>query len=319
MSSIKVRQLTTFLDEADAIFDAAPVDELWLPTAALSDYRDFARRPWLSRVESVQFYGTSPPIEPLRALAESEFALNIRRVALHRAGGYSVPVVLADLLESDLGRRLERLELHAGASADLLWLEPLELLTPAHRLTDLCLVTMGVTAEALDRLSQSAFWPNLRRLTVLGDDHRVDPGEGDALEIEPPARLESLVLGSGIATADLLKATRLIDRAEKLTHLAVDARSLRKPGRQKLQALELDRRWDAASVERLVEWGLWDKLRYLDCRKITADGHLGQLHPLLKVARPTKLETLVVSAPGGAGQGVAAELRALLGGVLVEA
>ena len=70
---VVVRDLTAFLQIADALFDAAPVGELPLPTAARSEWQRFAAQRWLPRVRAVRFYGIGLPIEPVRQCA---FALS---------------------------------------------------------------------------------------------------------------------------------------------------------------------------------------------------------------------------------------------------
>ena len=112
--SLLIRDMTAFLADAPRLFDAAPIDELHLPTATLDQWRAFGRAKWLPRVKSVHFYGTTTPIEPVRVLCESPLATGIEEIVFEVCSRPGMPVLLEGLFESELGRRLKSLELRSG-------------------------------------------------------------------------------------------------------------------------------------------------------------------------------------------------------------
>ena len=61
--SLIVRDLTAFLSEAERLFAASPIGQLYLPTSTLDVWIRFAEQPWLPRVKSIHFYGVTTPIE----------------------------------------------------------------------------------------------------------------------------------------------------------------------------------------------------------------------------------------------------------------
>ncbi len=194
--TVIVRDLTSFLDCADELFAHVPIGELHLPTSTLDEWRRFARRPWLPRIESVRFYGVSTPIEPLRVLCDSPAATGLTRIAFEKAGGPAVPVLLADLFETPLGRQLKRLELHAGADHGLEWLEALEGVGPGHALDELALVTMGLTGEAVRRFDELPLLSGLRGLELRNNDLVTNDYDGMAFTGRGLIHLEVLQIKS---------------------------------------------------------------------------------------------------------------------------
>ena len=112
--SLLIRDLTDFLNVADELFDQAPIGELHLPTAALSEWQRFARRSWLPRVRSVHFYGVTTPIEPIRVLCDAPLATGLNEIVFEKAGSPAMPELVAALVRSPLGRRLKSLQFHVG-------------------------------------------------------------------------------------------------------------------------------------------------------------------------------------------------------------
>ena len=51
--SLIVRDLMAFLSEAERLFAAAPIGQLYLPTSTLDVWKRFAEQPWLPRVKSI--------------------------------------------------------------------------------------------------------------------------------------------------------------------------------------------------------------------------------------------------------------------------
>ena len=167
--TVLVRDLTGFVDYSRELFDALPIRELHLPTAALSEWRRFTHEPWLPRVEAVRFYGVSTPIEALRALCETPNATGLTSIALEKAGGPAIPMLLADLFASPLGWQLRRLELHARIDdEEYEWIEAMRGVGSGYALRELSLRTMGLTYDAYRRLTDL---PLARSLTTLELTH----------------------------------------------------------------------------------------------------------------------------------------------------
>ena len=158
-----VRDLASFLDDAARLFALAPITTLSLPTSSLGYWQDFARQPWLRQVRALHFYGVSTPIEPLRVLANAVNASAVEELTLERTSGPAFPVVLNDLFQSDLGKRLKRLDLRAGGDNDGEWVEALEALPERHPLESLELRTMELGQRGVSRLTLSPVYRNLRR------------------------------------------------------------------------------------------------------------------------------------------------------------
>jgi hypothetical protein len=132
--------MTAFLADAPRLFDAAPIDELHLPTATLDQWRSFGRAKWLPRVKSVHFYGTTTPIEPVRVLCESPLATGIEEIVFEGCSRPGMPVLLEGLFESELGRRLKKLGLKNGALGS----DPEDFLEALRNLPDLQLLEMSL-------------------------------------------------------------------------------------------------------------------------------------------------------------------------------
>ena len=164
-----VRDLASFLDDAGRLFDLAPITTLSLPTSSLDYWQDFARQPWLRQVRALHFYGVSTPIEPLRVLANAVNASGIEDLTLERTSGPAFPVVLSDLFQSDLGKRLKRLDLRAGGENDGEWIEALETLPQRHPLESLELRAMELRHYGVRRLTASRVFKNLRRFLYSND------------------------------------------------------------------------------------------------------------------------------------------------------
>lgn len=159
-----VRQLSAFLDAAPRLFDAAPLGQLHLPTATLDEWKRFARQPWLPRVRSVHFFGTTTPIEPVRILCDTERATGVEEVVFEMASGAGMPMVVERLMEAQLGRQLKRIELRVGPDEPEDLLRALAFADPEPRLDRLALVTMPAAHAGLAELYDS---PVLSRLTDL--------------------------------------------------------------------------------------------------------------------------------------------------------
>ncbi len=164
-----VRDLASFLDDAGRLFDLAPITTLSLPTSSLDYWQEFARRPWLRQVRALHFYGVSTPIEPLRVLANAVNASSVEELTLERTSGPAFPVVLGDLFQSDLGKRLKHLDLRAGGDNDGEWLEAFSKLPASHALEGLDLRTMAFGGQRLHILAESECFGRLRRFHVHND------------------------------------------------------------------------------------------------------------------------------------------------------
>ena len=168
-----VRDLASFLDDAGRLFDLAPITTLSLPTSSLDYWQEFARRPWLKQVRALHFYGVSTPIEPLRVLGNAVNASGIEELTLERTSGPAFPVVLSDLFQSDLGKRLKRLDLRAGGDRDGDWIEAIEALPTRHPLESLDLRAMELGQRGVSRLSLTRAFRQLRRFQYAY--HRLHP------------------------------------------------------------------------------------------------------------------------------------------------
>ncbi len=164
-----VRDLASFLDDAGRLFDLAPITTLSLPTSSLDYWQEVVSQPWLRQVRALHFYGVSTPIEPLRVLANAVNASGIEELTLERTSGPAFPVVLNDLFQSDLGKRLKRLDLRAGGDNGGEWLEALEALPVGHPLESLKLRTMELGASDVRRLTESPVMGALRRFHLHND------------------------------------------------------------------------------------------------------------------------------------------------------
>lgn len=315
--SVVVRDLTSFLDSADELFDHVPIGELRLPTSTLAEWRRFAGRPWLPRIESVRFYGVSTPIEPLRVLCDSPAATGLTRIALEKAGGPAVPVLLADLFETPLGRQLKRLELHAGADHGLEWLDALESVGPRHALDDLVLVTMGLSGEAVERFGELPLLPGLKRLEL-----RNNPLAG--------GNYEMVFTGRGLDNVEVLRIKSVLPaiRADDLARWSAACKSLRQidlggsrlhkwPSAAFLHLVSIQLRHCQATtavLRRLQTGGVWPRLVELDVRG--NDFGSISLEAFLKPDPPPGLAALVFDASLSPGP-IRERLRAKYGDAVV--
>ena len=210
-----VRDLASFLDDADRLFAEAPITNLSLPTSSLGYWQDFARRPWLRQVHSLHFYSTSTPIEPLRILANAANAAGVESLTLEKCSGPAFPVVLTDLLASPLGQRLKRLDLRVGGDEESEWVKPIEELPADHPLESLELRTMELGWDGVRGLSASPVFSKLRRFSIHND--RIPHTALRAmLRGVQPCRFEDMALTGFLPTRG---ATRILGTGEAMSHV----------------------------------------------------------------------------------------------------
>lgn len=151
--SLVVRDLTAFLDHASKLFDLYPISQLYLPTGTLDQWRTFARGPWLNRVQSIHFYGTATPIEPMAELCGSPGSTGIRELVFEVASRPGMPEVLRRLLAAPIGPQLK--------SLGLLAIGP----TNGEELVDV----LAQAGPSIERLALSVFPVTERNLSLLTD------------------------------------------------------------------------------------------------------------------------------------------------------
>lgn len=151
--SLVVRDLTAFLDHASKLFDLYPISQLYLPTGTLDQWRTFARGPWLNRVQSIHFYGTATPIEPMAELCGSPGSTGIQEIIFEVASRPGMPEVLRRLLAAPIGPQLK--------SLGLLAIGP----TNGEELVE----ALAQAGPSIEQLALSVFPATERNLCLLAD------------------------------------------------------------------------------------------------------------------------------------------------------
>jgi len=268
-----VRDLASFLDDAGRLFALAPITTLSLPTSSLGYWQDFVRQPWLRQVRALHFYGVSTPIEPLRVLANAVNASAVESLTLERTSGPAFPVVLADLFQSDLGKRLKRLDLRAGGDNDGEWLEAIEALPERHPLESLELRAMDLGQSGVGRLTRTRVYKNLRRFQYA--NHRLHaPSLRVLLRWETHRAFEDLNFGGVLGDRDAAKVVAGSPILRNLQRLDLSNNPL---GRLEgwgdakwlkgLKSLSLhDCMLDRQALQELFKMGCWPALTELDLR-----------------------------------------------------
>jgi len=205
---VHVRQMGAFLAMAPEIFAREPVGELVLPAAGRDDWEAFASSPWLARVSSLRFTTGSGLSEPIRALAASEFASKIDRIAFDVSTSPGMAAVVEALVQSSLGKQLKELEFRLGHDRDG---DILQELAAAQdlKLERLTLTTMGHGAEALAHLGRL---PNAEHLKSLAIRHQTT---GGTVATVLAAGLQRFPLRQFAVLAGQLTGTDLLGFAER--------------------------------------------------------------------------------------------------------
>ncbi|HEY2787353.1 MAG TPA: TIGR02996 domain-containing protein [Fimbriiglobus sp.] len=164
-SAVRVRDLYTFLDTAGALFDAAPVCELSLPTAPLDAWRRFANQTWLPRVTAVRFAGLSTPIEPIRCLCESPLATRLEDIYFDRANSPAMPELVAAIANSPLRQQLRGLHFRIGFESVQEMIQACGW-EPWPKLENISFVTMGLTDFLLREMRDSGILEQLVELNL---------------------------------------------------------------------------------------------------------------------------------------------------------
>ncbi len=249
--SLLIRDMTAFLADAPRLFDAAPIDELHLPTATLDQWRAFGRAKWLPRVKSVHFYGTTTPIEPVRVLCESPLATGIEEIVFEVCSRPGMPVLLEGLFESELGKRLKSLELRSGPSESHELMEPV--LARGRHLTCLTLRRVFVPTHLGWRWVEVV--ANLSQLVIHScQEAEVTPRMSRSTPLEY-ARMRYLVveyspIGMGLNHGAF---------AAQIKSFSVLPVKLRSCG---LRAVELE----DGGIETVITAPMWENLTELDLR-----------------------------------------------------
>lgn len=162
--SIKTTSVGQLVEAGDELFASAPIGELYLPGGDMSEYVEFARQSWLSRVEGVRFYPGRTPTEPIRALCDSPVPTRLKAIHFERASSAGMWTLVEGLFQSPLGRQLRELSFHVGDGSQLDLIEAFEAGGPPN-LERLTFDNMGLDSLSLERLTRSPVLPTLRELT----------------------------------------------------------------------------------------------------------------------------------------------------------
>ncbi len=295
-----VRDLASFLDDAARLFALAPITTLSLPTSSLGYWQDFARQPWLRQVRALHFYGVSTPIEPLRVLANAVNAGGVEELTLERTSGPAFPVVLGDLFQSDLGKRLKRLDLRAGGENGGEWVEALERLPAGHPLESLELRTMELGEGGMNRLTGSPVFQTLRRLH-MHNEFILHDGLQTLFGYQPPKRFEDLALvrfhqmWSGTIFESVNYTMRQVRRLDLSHNNRYElATWFESPSLNGLKSLSLvNCRLFRNTIDRLVSSACWPSLTEIDLRGTRFSEPF--LNALLKAEPPTDLVAITLS------------------------
>ena len=268
-----VRDLASFLDDAGRLFDLAPITTLSLPTSSLDYWQEFARRPWLRQVRALHFYGVSTPIEPLRVLANAVNASGVEELTLERTSGPAFPVVLSDLFQSDLGKRLKRLDLRAGGDNGGEWIAELAALTDRHHLEALSLRTMAVGERGIRRLAELPIVGKLLSFDMRNEELTANTMRR-LLRSSHPRQFEEFRLNRIVSNFLGWESALLSPALERVRKLDVDTIRLdqlvgwsRSRHLEAIVSLKLRHCWLLQeAVEQIVSMRAWPNLTELDLR-----------------------------------------------------
>jgi len=298
--ALHIRDLTAFLDVADSLFEQAPIKELHLPTAPLSEWRRFAERPWLPRVQSVHFFGISTPIEPIRVLCDSPRTTGLREIVFERAGSPAMPDLIAGLVRSPLAKTLRSLQFHvASESVD----ELIGAFDSGPRRLNLDRLTfrvMNLNADLAGRILDRRLLESLSEFRVEFSPQLGNAGLRVFAKSPQLARLEVLQLPwnqiTDAGAAVLASSPHLGNlKALDLSSNVLGPGGLRRLGRSKslrgLRSLVVKncRLW-ADSPKALTEANFWPNLVELDL----SENRIADASALLAVPPPPNLAALVL-------------------------
>jgi uncharacterized protein (TIGR02996 family) len=188
---IKIADLNGWKQVWPWLFEQAPIGEVDLVApATLEDWKEFAQGPWLSRIRVIHLDGTSP-VEPIRALCESQHLTGVTDIYFHRASSPGLPELVEDLLQSPLGRNLKGLHFRVGHESvgEVLAI----LATSGIQLERLSLDTMGVSPEMLHILLHTRFASGLKELDLSRNRLGIDSDSAYCdWPLELPSGLEVL-------------------------------------------------------------------------------------------------------------------------------
>lgn len=307
--SLIVRDLAAFLADASRIFDVAPVGELHLPTATLDQWRVFGRSPWLPRVKSVHFYGTTTPIEPVRVLCDSPLATGIEELVFEVCSRPGMPVLLEGLFQSELGRRLQRVELRSGPhdTSDILNVMSNE--TAYSSLAEVSIRNFGWPMQGTDWFVSSPLSDRIRKIDLRDCPHFLP---SDFSRADHPFRQVKVLRANRCDVRDFglgtFNALRLLDLSENPFYDYLPVRFRDQSAGQNLRSLSLR---NAVISEPFLESLIlpkrpfWNNLAELDLRanRIT---DIGASH-LLDAEVPPEMTALLL-----AGNPISEEMRGKL-------
>ena len=225
--SVEIRSVASFLDIAEELFRIVPIGKLRLPTATLADWRRFCEQPWLGQIESISFYGLDSPIEPIREFCRHADQMNLKQLVFEQSSRPGIPVLLEDVVQSQLGTQLRSIHLKVGPHDSEHLIEAL--VSGDAQLDELLLNTHQLSELSLDMLAQS---PMFRKLKSLQLTHCYCNSDllTETLSTVPFQNLEKLTLQNSrlnelnIESIGLSKAYLNLKELD-ITGASIDARS----------------------------------------------------------------------------------------------
>jgi hypothetical protein len=164
--SVRIRQLATFLDIAEELFRIVPIGQLSLPSATLADWQRLMEQPWLKQIQSIRFYGLESPIEAVRQICRNADRTNVQEIIFEQSSRPAIPVLIEDLVQSEIGQQLKSMEFEVGPDNTEELLEAI--LSGQAQLEQLAFRTYRFDSACFDLLlGQSAMLRGLKRFALL--------------------------------------------------------------------------------------------------------------------------------------------------------
>ena len=298
---IQVPMLRSLQQELPELLKAAPIQRLGLYAATLEQWKEFVASPWMPRIREIDFEGIGAPVEAMREICAARGLTGIRALRFRSSTSAAMPEVLDRLLRSELGDRLETLELAHAFGSDASYFE--DFFEAFHvggaQLKSLRLQSMGFGGIYLHRFLTSRAWSRLEEL-VLEDENSQPAGPTYLRYPECWPELRTVRLhGVSVNYDGLLHLANAL-RPPNLTVLELANSALAPEAVQglakaehlaKLRIIRLRRmRVDNRGVRYLTQARFWKNLVELDLRGNPIDAN-GAKH-LLKRQPPPELELL---------------------------
>ena len=174
---IRVPMLRSLQQELPELLNAAPIQRLGLYAATLEHWKEFVASPWLPLIREIDFEGIGTPVEAMREICAARGLTGIRALRFRSSTSAAMPEVLDRLLRSELGDRLETLELAQAFGSDASYFEDFfeAFQVGGAQLKSLRLQSMGFGGIYLHRFLTSRAWSRLEEL-VLEDENSQPAG-----------------------------------------------------------------------------------------------------------------------------------------------